>query len=347
MKIRSIDSNAIDAMRLPKIIALNDRLYCCKYSLMKILPVCFMISEAEREGRINKNTTIIDSTSGTLGLGQAIACNIKGYNSIIVSDPAMDSNLIRRIEDLGTKVVIVRKPSPNLGYQGARLERLHELMKKYPDHYWLCQYDNPHNPGAYSEVVELLVESLGRFDILVGPVGSGGSMCGMASYARQLFPGILCIGVDTIGSRLFCRNDGKRVLRGLGNSILPNNLDHSQFDEVHWITASEAYLATRELHRQHSLFMGPTSGAAYMVAKWVSEQNPSAKVVVNFPDEGYRYQGTVYNDSYLKKNGLLIQSTPPSPRFVTHPDEESTCWSAMQWSRRSYHEVMRSIGKEI
>src|SRR5260370_41266984 len=129
-------------------------------------------------------------------------------------------------------------------------------------------------------------------------------MCGTTGYLRELFPELHAVGIDTFGSVLFGQPDGPRQLRGLGNSLLPKNLDHTIFDEIHWVSAAEAYLATRMLHRQTSLFCGGTSGAAWMVASQWAKRNPKAKVVCIFPDDGYRYLDSIYQDEYLAENNL-------------------------------------------
>jgi cysteine synthase A len=245
------------------------------------------------------------------------------------------------MEDLGARVEIVREPSPVGGFQQARLDRMAALRAAHPDSFWPSQYDNPHNPGAYAPFAELLAEVLGQVDSLVGTVGSGGSMCGTSSYLRLLFPELVSVGVDTHGSVLFGQPDQKkRLLRGLGNSLMPKNLDHTIFDEVHWVSAAEAFAATRELHRRHALYMGPTSGAAYLVAQWRARRHPNETVVCLFPDEGYRYQDTVYDDAWLRANDAQLPSMPDAPLQAAHPREAIAGWTRMSWNRATYEQVM-------
>ena len=130
-------------------------------------------------------------------------------------------------------------------------------------------------------------------------------MCGTTTYVRSLFPQCRAVGVDTHSSVLFGQADGPRELRGMGMSLMPANLDHRIFDEVHWCSAPAAYSATRQLHQQNALFMGPSSGAAYLVARWWAATNPDALTVVMLPDEGYRYLDTVYDDEWLTAAGHL------------------------------------------
>jgi cysteine synthase A len=147
--------------------------------------------------------------------------------------------------------------------------------------------------------------------------------------------------VDTFGSVLFGQPEEPRKIRGMGNSILPANLDHSAIDEVHWVSAAEAYKATRTLHQQTSLFCGGTSGAAWMVARHWAMQNPRARVVCIFPDDGYRYTETIYNDEYLWSERLWLPEFPASPRMVEHPLDAGPGWSCMQWGRSSYTDIVK------
>lgn len=340
MKIRNVASTVIDAIKIPRLIRLEHNLYAAAFVLMKLLPARFILESARQDGLIAPGTTIIETTSGTFGLALAMICNQQGYRLILVSDPAIDPPLQRRLEELGTTVEIVRAPAATGGFQRARLDRMAEFQAAYPDHFWPAQYDNAHNPGAYAPFAEALVETIGQIDCLVGTVGSGGSMCGTSRYLRLLFPHLHVIGVDTLGSVLFGQPDRKRLLRGLGNSLMPQNVDHSAFDEVHWVAAAEGFLATRELHRNHALYMGPTSGAAYQAARWWAREHPDAVVLAVLPDEGYRYQETIYNDAWLEGNDVRLAELPAAPRLVAHPHEAGPEWSRLLWGRRDYEQIM-------
>jgi len=107
------------------------------------------------------------------------------------------------------------------------------------------------------------------------------------------------------------------------------------------VGAAEAFRATRQLHRDHALFVGPTSGAAYLVAEWWARENPDALTAVVFPDEGYRYQDTVYDDAWLAEKGLLLDGLPREPVEWDHPHDGDDPWSFYRWGRREYAEVMR------
>lgn len=342
MDLRTSHPEAADAYQLPRLVRLAPNLYAACFTLMKLVPARYILRRAELSGELTPETVVVETTSGTFGLALAMQAVHMRRRLILVSDPVIDERLFRRLVDLGAEVERVPAEAGNRagGYQAARLDRLAEIRAGHPDSYCPEQYTNPDNPRSYAAVAELLVEALGRVDCLVGPVGSGGSMCGTVGYLRTVLPECRAVGVDTHGSVLFGQPDGSRQLRGLGMSLLPANLDHRIFDHVHWCSAPAAYRATRQLHQRHALFMGPTSGAAYLVARWWAQAHPDALTVVIFPDEGYRYLDTVYDDRWLADQGAAGAPLPEAPTEVGHPAEPGNGWSTYHWGRRSYPEVV-------
>ncbi|MCF1596028.1 cysteine synthase family protein [Streptomyces muensis] len=332
-----------EAQMMPRLIRLGPNLYGAVFSLMKLLPARYILQRAQERGELDVDTVIVETTSGTFGLALAMQSALMRRELILVSDPAIDGNLYRRLTDLGAGVEICQEPSPVGGFQEARLRRLAEIRAGLPSSFCPEQYSNPDNPRSYGVVAEQIARSLGTVDCLVGPVGSGGSMCGTVRGLRELTRHTLAVGVDSHRSVLFGQHDGPRALRGLGNSLWPVNLDHSVFDEVHWCSAPEAYAYTRKLHATHALFQGPTSGAAYLAARWWAERNPDGLCVVMLPDEGYRYQTTVYNDAWLAENGHLLPDPPTEPVLVDSPADAGDIWTRMAWGRRTYEEVRGTV----
>lgn len=328
-----------EALLLPRIIRLGPNLYGAAFTLMKLVPARHILLKAERTGVLGPRTTIVETTSGTFGLALAMQAALMRRPLTLVSDPVIDASLLRRLTDLGARVEICAEPAAVGGFQEARLKRLAEIRAEQPDTFCPEQYDNPDNPGSYGVVAEHLERTLGTIDCLVGPVGSGGSMCGTVRALRSTGgEQVSAIGVDTPNSVLFGQPDGERTLRGLGNSLMPGNLDHRDFDEVHWCTAPEAFAATRSLHATHALFQGPTSGAAYLVARWWAARNPKARVVVMLPDEGYRYQHTVYDDAWLDARGLRAPM-PQGPVETTDATDPGAAWTRYPWNRRPFADI--------
>jgi cysteine synthase A len=337
-----IEASSVDALALPRLVRLRPNLIGMAFPLMKLLPARFIVRKALEEKRLEPGGRIAETTSGTFGLALAMVARLQGHPLTLVSDPAVDAPLRRRLEDLGATVHVVREPGPAGGFQQARLEVLERVLAENPGSFCPRQYTNPHNPGSYAPCAEQLVHAAGAVDCLIGTVGSGGSVCGIASYLRLMFPELVVIDVDTHRSVIFGQSDagGGRLLRGLGNSLMPPNVDHAAFDLVHWVGAAEAFRATRQLHRDHALFMGPTSGAAYLVADWWARENPDALGAVIFPDEGYRYQDTVYDDAWLAENGLLRDALPAAPVEWERPHDGADPWAFHRWGRRAFAEVM-------
>lgn len=333
--------DAATADLLPHVVRLGPNLWGASFKLMKMVPAHHIVDTALKTGEIGPDTVIVESTSGTYGLALAVKTALIGRRLVLVTDPAMDDRLCRRVADLGATVEMCRTPSALGEYQTVRLTRLAAVRERYPDSFWPRQYDNPLNPASYSIVADHLNRQLGRLDALIGPVGSGGSMCGTAAGLRRYSPGLRAVGVDTPGSVLFGQPDQVRELRGLGNSVLPGILDHTAFDEVHWCPAGNAYRHTRRLHRTSGLFHGPTSGAALAVARWWADRNPEARTLVMLPDQGDRYLDTVYDDSWLDAHPA--RRADGEPHQVTLPTGESS-WTWMRWNRRRLTDVVDRPG---
>ncbi|PFY98371.1 cysteine synthase family protein [Bacillus wiedmannii] len=335
---------------LPRVEKLSQNLYGASFFLMKLLPARFMLQEAEKNGLIKSGSKIIETTSGTFGLALAMISAKKGYNLTLVSDPAIDNQLNNRLKDLGAEVVIINDDHPEEkgGYQKLRLDYLNKYLNEHPDTYWPSQYDNKNNSKSYSIVAEHFIKTLGEIDVLVGPVGSGGSMCGISTFLRGVLPELEVIGVDTNNSVLFGQPDGKRLIRGLGNSILPQNLDHTIFDYVSWVPGNIAFNATRKLHRDHGLFMGGTSGASYLVGDWYSKQYPDKKVVCLFPDEGHRYIESIYNDEWINKYSRYELSVDEHPYIVEEPCERMNDWTFLHWNNSELKDEYKNLsGKGV
>jgi cysteine synthase len=322
----------------PSLIGLGPKLVIAAFRLMKILPAKFIIEGAIERGELHPDYPIVESSSGTFALGMGIVCAEKGLRFHVVSDAVIDSRLQELLLHLGGKVQIV---GPQLGsdknIQLLRLEALQQLLAEQPHAFWTKQYDNLDNQRAYRRFAEQLLEAFGTAIVIVATVGSGGSSCGTVNALREVDPSIELVGVDTFGSVLFGLPAGTRQLRGMGNSILPGNLDHACFDEVHWVSAADVYYWTRRLHSDFGLFCGPTSGAAYQVARQLNVRGKT--VVFLAPDEGYRYINSIYSARWLRDNGFDDSAPTQGPLRVSRPALAREPWSSVEWNRRTLSEV--------
>lgn len=319
----------------PRFAKLGPNLYAACFPLMKLLPARFIIDRAATSGLLAPGGHIVETTSGTFGLALAMVAATYGYRlSVITATSLVDTSFVRRLEKLAVEVIVADDARGD-GNQVGRLERLYALKAAEPQAFWPHQYDNPQNALAYASFAEAIARSIGRIDHLVGCVGSGGSLCGTGEFLRRVFPQMQIVAVDTQGSVLFGHPSRKRLLRGLGNTILPANLDHQMIDEVHWVGGLPAFLATHALYKEQGIFMGPTSGAAALVAKWVSSNHPREVTLAIFPDEGHRYLQTVYNDDWLVRlPGWPIRALP-RPRTLENIEVSTeTDWTRLPWRRR-------------
>ncbi|MBZ9740636.1 cysteine synthase family protein [Mesorhizobium sp. CO1-1-4] len=330
------------AFEAPRFARLAPNLNAACFSLMKLMPARFMVDRAEATGRIVRGGHIVETTSGTFGLAIAMLAAARGYGlTLVTASSLIDVKLTRRLEQLGAKVVAIADPKGD-GNQPGRLEHLQHILSQQPDTYWPRQYDSPENRLAYGRLADLVVRSFGRIDCLVGCVGTGGSLCGTGGFLRELFPELRIVAVDTHRSILFGQPVGRRMLRGLGNSVLPENVRHDMIDEVHWVGALPAYAKAHELFRTHGVFMGPTSGAAALVADWFARNNPEAATIAIMPDEGHRHADTVYNGDWLATLDGWPLALPLEP---THIDQirpaAETAWTRFSWNRRTLQSVLR------
>ncbi|MDT0343934.1 pyridoxal-phosphate dependent enzyme [Streptomyces litchfieldiae] len=286
-----------------------------------------IILKARESGVLRNGDPILESSSGTMALGVALVGTALGHPVHIVTDPRIDEVTLAKLAALGCEVHMVGAMTAQ-GWQSARLERLAELMDEMPGAFWPQQYTNPDNPAGYRRLAEELTDDLGRVDVLVGSVGSGGSLCGTARALRRRFPKLHVVGVDCVGSRLFEQPDRpERLQSGLGNSLLPGNLDRRLINEVHWLNDHEAFAATRALAAEQQLFAGNTSGVVYRVLHDVaSRAEPGSTVVGIFPDRGDRYAGTVYSDAYWDRHRLSGGPVARTPQVVEYGTEVRT-WS--------------------
>ncbi|MFB4285875.1 MULTISPECIES: cysteine synthase family protein [unclassified Nonomuraea] len=286
-----------------------------------------VILEARRSGELQAGAPIVESSSGTMALGIAMVGTMLGHEVHIVTDPRIDPLTLAKIQMLGCEVHIVQSMSRH-GWQSARLERLAALLDTLPGVFWPRQYSNPQNPAAYRALAGELLDDLGRLDILVGSVGSGGSLCGTTRALRERVPDLRAVAVDCVGSVLFGQpDDPRRKQSGLGNSLMPDNLDHSLIDEIHWLNDREAFTGARELAREQQIFAGNTSGSVYRVLRHLAEAAPrGSRIVGIMPDRGDRYRDSVYDDDYWKAHGLYDMTESERPVRVG-PGQVVTGWS--------------------
>jgi cysteine synthase len=289
-----------------------------------------MVRAARRRGDLCPGAPIVESTSGTLGLGLALAGISYGHPVDLVGDPGLEPQLCRLLVSHGVRLEIVSRPHPDGGWQEARRVRVRELMARLPGAWCPEQYDNPDNVAAYAPLAAELIADLPWIDTLVCAVGTGGHSAGIHRVLRQSFPGVRLAGVDTVGSTIFGQPARPRLMRGLGSSIYPRNVDYAAFSEIHWVNAAEAVATCRRLALRSYHSGGWSTGAVALVADWLARTSPPDHTIVAvFPDGPWRYCDTIYNDEFCREHGLLDRTPARDPDEVTHPGEREV----IRWTR--------------
>ncbi|MEU4097307.1 PLP-dependent cysteine synthase family protein [Streptomyces sp. NPDC026673] len=282
----------------------------------------YMIEAARARGELLPGARVVESSSGTLGLGLALAGAVHGHPVTVVTDPGMEPPMAALLTAHGATVDIVAEAHPVGGWQQARRDRVRELLAADPTAWCPDQYHNPDNVAAYAALAHELVAQLGRIDVLVASVGTGGHSAGVSGPLRRFFPHLRLVGVDTTGSTIFGQPPATRLMRGLGSSIHPRNVDYPAFDEVHWVAAREAVWACRRLARDHYASGGWSVGSVALVSRWLARTLPAeTRIVTIFPDGPQRYVGTVFDDAYCRDHGLLHHEPSADPEVIAHPGE--------------------------
>ncbi|GGL35858.1 putative cysteine synthase A CysK2 [Streptomyces anthocyanicus] len=305
----------------------------CNPGGIKDRPGLHMVAAARKRGELAPGAPVIESTSGTLGLGLALAGITYGHPVTLVTDPGMEPLMVHQLRALGAYVDVVTEPHPVGGWQEARRQRVRELLGRTPSAWCPDQYNNPDNVAAYAPLALELMVQLGRIDVLVAAVGTGGHSAGIARTLRTFNPELKLVGVDSINSTVFGQPAGPRLMRGLGSSIHPGNVDHAAFDEVHWVAPGEAVWTCRQLARGHYASGGWSVGAVALVANWLARTEPEhTRIAAIFPDGVHRYWNTVYSDEYCRAHDLLRSFPATDPDEITHPGERTV----EHWTRCSH-----------
>ncbi|MCS7081844.1 MAG: cystathionine beta-synthase [Bacteroidota bacterium] len=275
-----------------------------------------MIEEAERRGLLRPGGTIVEGTSGNTGMGLALVAAVKGYRCVFTITDKQSQEKIDSLRALGAEVVICPTnvpPEDPRSYYSVALR----LSREIPNAYYPNQYDNPANAQAHYETTgpEIWEQTEGRITHFVAGMGTGGTISGVARFLKERNPKIRIIGVDPVGSLYYHyfrtgQLDPSQVrpylTEGIGEDILPANMDFSLVDEVVQVDDREAFLMARRLARQEGLFVGGSSGSAMAGALRVARQlDERTLLVVLLPDGGNRYLSKLYNDAWMRSHGFL------------------------------------------
>ena len=275
-----------------------------------------MIEDAEKDGRLKPGGTIVEGTSGNTGMGLALTAIVKGYKLICVSTDKQSKEKFDVLRAVGAKVIVcptnVSPEDPDSYYSVSK--RIAEIT---PNSWYVNQYDNLSNTLAHYETTgpEIWNQTDGKITDFVVGVGTGGTISGVGKFLKEKNPKIRIWGIDTYGSvfkkyhetGIFDKNEiYPYVTEGIGEDILPKNVDFSVIDHFEKVTDKDAALYTRKLAKLEGIFAGNSCGAAIKGVLQLKENfKKNNIVVVLLHDSGSRYIGKIYNDEWMKKMKFL------------------------------------------
>ncbi|WP_368430756.1 cysteine synthase A [uncultured Parasutterella sp.] len=252
-----------------------------------------MLDTAEAEGKVKKNTVIIEPTSGNTGIGLAAAAASRGMKIILTMPETMSIERRKLLQAYGAEIVLT---DGKQGMKGA-IAKAEELAKENPNSFIPSQFSNPVNPQAHFKTTgpEIWADTEGKVDIFVAGVGTGGTISGVGNFLKSKNPAVRIVGVEPDTSAVISgKAAGPHKIQGIGAGFIPKNLDTEILDEVMPISAEAAYEAARGIAREEGFLVGISSGAALAAGIELAKrlENKGKNIVVLLPDTGDRYLST-------------------------------------------------------
>ncbi len=257
-----------------------------------------MIKDGEEKGLINKDTVIIEPTSGNTGIALAFVAAAKGYKLILTMPETMSIERRNLLKALGAEVVL----TPGAEGMGGAIKKAEELAAQEKNSYIPQQFNNPANPEVHRKTTaeEIWRDTEGSVDIFVAGVGTGGTITGVGEVLKQRKPGVKIIAVEPTDSAVLSGgNKGPHKIQGIGAGFVPDNFNKDVVDEIYAVRNEDAFDTSRKLSKTEGLLVGISSGAAVFAAAQIAKrpENKGKVIVALLPDTGERYISTaLYQD---------------------------------------------------
>ena len=264
----------------------------------------YILNKIFSNGEINKDTIIIESSSGNFGIALASYCKKLGLKFYCVIDPNITYTNELLIRKLSTKTIMVEKQDKNGGYLLERIKKVKQIQEENKNSYWVNQYGNPYNAESYYQTLgEELCREVKPIDYVFLGVSSCGTITGVSRKIKEVYPDAKVIAVDIVGSVIFGGESKKRYIPGIGSSMRPDNLKYAKIDEVIQVSEEETIRACNYLLEKQQIFVGGSSGSVVAaIQKYFKDKGTkNINVAAIFADRGDRYSTTIYNEEWCKK----------------------------------------------
>jgi 2,3-diaminopropionate biosynthesis protein SbnA len=270
---------------------------------IKLKAATEMVEAAERDGALHPDSVLVESSSGNLGVALSMIAASKGYRFLCVTDPRCNLSTRRLMEALGSQVHIITEPDADGGFLGARINYVRKMCASDSRYLWLNQYTNPGNWRAHSRTTApAIARHFPRLDVLFVGAGTTGTLMGCARYFQEWHRPVRIVAVDAVGSVTFGSPPARRMIPGLGTSVVPPLLDQSLVDEVVHVEEADTVRACHRMASRGFLFGGSTGTVVSGAMRWMAEHDaPELTAVAIAPDLGERYLDTVYQSNWLQE----------------------------------------------
>ncbi|MFJ9821199.1 2,3-diaminopropionate biosynthesis protein SbnA [Streptomyces sp. NPDC101151] len=261
-----------------------------------------MVERAERDGVLTPNSILVESSSGNLGVALSMIAASKGYRFLCVTDSRCNLSTRLLMEALGSQVHVVADLDANGGFLGMRIEYVRALCASDDRYVWLSQYTNAGNWRAhYRTTGPEIASHFPRLDVLFVGTGTAGTLMGCARYFRQWHRPVRIVAIDSVGSVAFGGKPGRRMIPGLGMSMVPPLLDESFVDEVIRVEEADTIRTCHRMARRGFLFGGSTGTVVSGATDWLARHAGRGLTAVAIaPDLGERYLDTIYQTNWLQ-----------------------------------------------
>ena len=323
-----------EAIKMPALIKAGPNLYIARFETMKIYSTLAAVKALLAAKIIDRNTTLIDSSSGIYAYALALACHRFGLKCHIVGSRTVDHTLLLQLKILGATVQQVETEGSLKMDQNRRVEIVNQILKEHPDYHWMRQYHDDIHYAGYQPVADFIETEIGTSNLtLVASVGSGCSSGGLAQSLRHHQNDVRLVGVQPYGSVTFGSDhveDPGIIIAGIGSSIPFKNVRHQLYDDIHWVSFEYGLNGTIALLKDQAIFAGLSSGCCYLVASREAKNNPDRNILCIAPDMGHRYVEGVFAN-YEKAHPLATLS----PKIIQSTTDLELPWACMAWNRRA------------